>query len=344
MQASDPDRRPGAVGPVRAAAWAAVRTWVDPLVAMVVLVLVLGLVAPAGGAFAAGLGHATTVAVVLLFFLYGARLGTSQVRAGMRNWRLQGSILAATFVAFPLLGLAAQLIPDAVLAPSLRTGVLYLTLLPSTVQSSVVFTSIAGGNVAGAVTGATASNVAGILVTPALVAALMGGRGAVGPRGILGALGELLVPFVVGQCVQRWTGGWLRARPRLTRITDRATIVLVAYAAVSEATRSGAWAGVTVGTIAGLLVVSAVLLGALLALTWRAGEWWGLDRGDRIALLMCGSKKSLATGLPMAAVLLPVATAAAVTLPVVVFHQFQLTVCAVIARRLAASAAPRVPG
>ncbi|HEY0117476.1 MAG TPA: bile acid:sodium symporter family protein [Cellulomonas sp.] len=340
MQASDPDRRPRAVG----RAWAAGRSWVDPLVAMVVLALVLGLVAPAGGALGAGLGRATTVAVVLLFFLYGARLGTSQVRAGMRNWRLQGSILGATFVVFPLLGLLVQLVPDAVLAPALRTGVLYLTLLPSTVQSSVVFTSIAGGNVAGAVTGATVSNVAGIVVTPALVAALMGGRGVVGPSGVLAALGELLTPFVVGQCVQRWTGAWLRARPWLTRITDRATIVLVAYAAVSTATRTGAWSGVGVGTIAVLLAVSAALLAVLLSLTWRAGRWWRLDRADRIALLMCGSKKSLATGLPMAAVLLPAATAATVTLPVVVFHQLQLTVCAVVARRLAARAAPRMPG
>ena len=320
-----------------ARARAAVAAWVDPLVVLVVLVLVLGLVAPARGAPATVLGHATTVAVVLLFFGYGARLGTSQVRAGMRNWRLQGSILAATFVAFPVLGLLTQLIPDAVLAPSLRTGVLYLTLLPSTVQSSVVFTSIAGGNVAGAVTGATVSNVSGIVVTPALVALLMGGRGAVGPGGVAAALGELLVPFVAGQCVQRWTGAWLRARPWLTRLTDRGTIVLVAYAAVSEASRSGAWAGVTVGTIGTLLAGSAVLLGALLALTWRTGAWWGLERGDRIALLMCGSKKSLATGLPMAAVLLPAATAATVTLPVVVFHQLQLMVCAAIARRLATS-------
>lgn len=338
-----PDETRGLLG----RAWAVLRAWVDPLVALVVLALLLGLLAPVRGTAAAGLGRVTTVAIVLLFFGYGARLATSQVRAGMRNWRLQGSILVATFVVFPLLGLLSQLVPDTVLAPSLRTGVLYLTLLPSTVQSSVVFTSIAGGNIAGAVTGATVSNVTGILVTPALVAALMGGHGGLGTGGVVGTLSELLVPFVVGQAVQRCTGTWLRAHGWLTRATDRATIVLVAYSAVSEATRTGAWRGVTVGTVAGLLAVSAALLVALLALTWRAGGWWGLDRGDRIALLMCGSKKSLATGLPMAAVLLPAATAATVTLPVVVFHQLQLTVCAAIARRLAAGArepSPRVPG
>jgi sodium/bile acid cotransporter 7 len=340
VQAADQPR--GVAGRARAAVKA-----VDPLVALVVLALLLGLVVPVHGSAAVGLDRVTTVAIALLFFGYGARLATSQVRAGLRNWRLQGSILVATFVVFPLLGLAVQLLPDEVLAPSLRTGVLYLTLLPSTVQSSVVFTSIAGGNVAGAVTGATVSNVAGIVVTPTLVAVFMGGHGGLGAGGVLGTLSELLVPFVIGQCVQPWTGAWLRAHGSLTRATDRTTIVLVAYSAVSEATRTGAWAGVTVGTIAGLLAVSAVLLVVLLVLTWRAGSWWGLDRGDRIALLMCGSKKSLATGLPMAAVLLPATVAATVTLPVVVFHQLQLVVCAAIARRLAlrpAAQAKRMPG
>jgi sodium/bile acid cotransporter 7 len=328
VQAADQHR--STAGRVRAAVKA-----VDPLVALVVLALLLGLLVPVPAGAAAGLDRVTTVAIALLFFGYGARLATSQVRAGMRNWRLQGSILVATFVVFPLLGLAVQLLPDAVLSPALQTGVLYLTLLPSTVQSSVVFTSIARGNVAGAVTGATVSNVAGIVVTPALVAVFMGGHGGLGAGGVVRTLSELLVPFVVGQCVQPWTGAWLRAHGSLTRATDRTAIVLVAYSAVSEATRSGAWHGVTVGTVAALLAVSAALLAVLLVLTWRAGAWWGLDRPDRIALLMCGSKKSLATGLPMAAVLLPATVAATVTLPVVVFHQLQLVVCAAIARRLA---------
>jgi sodium/bile acid cotransporter 7 len=110
---------------------------------------------------------------VLLFFLYGARMATGEVWAGLRSWRLQGSMLAATYVAFPVLGLLVQLLPDAVISAELKTGLLYLSLLPSTVQASAVFTSVARGNVAGAITGATISNVVGIVLTPLLVGVLM---------------------------------------------------------------------------------------------------------------------------------------------------------------------------
>lgn len=304
---------------------------------MIVAVFVLGLLAPASGAVATGVDRVSTVAVVLLFFLYGARLSTGEVWAGLRNWRLQGGMLAATYLLFPALGLAVQLLPESVLPGDLQTGLLYLSLLPSTIQSSVVFTSIARGNVAGAICGATASNVLGIVLTPLLVGLIMSRAG--GPVG--GSAGstlvQLLLPFVIGQVVQPWIGNWVRSHKIVTLVTDRGTILLVAYSSVSEAQTSGVWAGLTVGVLVVLVLVCALLLAAMLIATWTGGRWLGLDRPDRIALLMCGSKKSLATGLPMASVLFGPVAAAGVALPVIVFHQLQLATCAVIARRLASS-------
>ncbi|MGY4643629.1 solute carrier family 10 (sodium/bile acid cotransporter), member 7 [Cellulomonas sp. URHB0016] len=314
---------------------ARVLAWVDPLVAMILAVLVLGLVLPARGTFADVVDVVRTGAIVLLFFLYGARMPTGEVWAGLRHWRLQGSMLVATYVVFPLLGLLAQVLPDEVLAPDLKTGVLFLSLLPSTVQSSVVFTSIARGNVAGAITGATISNVAGVVLTPLLVGVLMSRTGATTGGSVSGVVWLLLVPFAAGQALQPWIGRWVRAHARLTRVTDRATLLLVAYASVSEAQVSGAWDRVTVGALVLLLVVCAVMLTVMLVLTWTGGGRLGLSRPDRVALLMCGSKKSLATGLPMASVLFAPALAAGVALPVIVFHQLQLATCAVVARRLA---------
>ncbi|WP_421742020.1 bile acid:sodium symporter family protein [Cellulomonas sp.] len=327
------------VVPVRIASqsrWNRARSWIDPLVVMILSALLLGLLLPARGGVADVLDGVRTAAIIVLFFLYGARMATGDVWAGLRNWRLQGSMLASTYVAFPLLGLLVQLLPDAVLSSELKTGLLYLALLPSTVQSSVVFTSIARGNVAGAITGATISNVVGIVLTPLLVAVLMVRTAAVSGSNVTGILLQLLLPFALGQLVQRWIGPWLRARPQLTRVTDRSTIVLVAYTSVSEATVSGAWSHVTWVALVVLLVVCAVMLAAMLLLTWNSGRWLSLERADRIALLMCGSKKSLATGLPMAAVLFDPVLAASVALPVIAFHQLQLATCAVLARRLAA--------
>jgi solute carrier family 10 (sodium/bile acid cotransporter), member 7 len=315
--------------------WSVVKGWLDPLVMMIVGVLVLGLLWPAEGQFAAVLDHVRTAAIVLLFFLYGARMPTHEVLAGLRNWRLQGSMLAATYVVFPVLGLLVQLVPEAVLAPELQTGLLYLSLLPSTVQSSVVFTSVARGDVAGAITGATISNVVGVVMTPLLVALLMGATtGGLDASALTSVLFQILLPFLVGQVAQRWLGVWLRAHGSVTRVTDRGTILLVAYTSVSEAQVSGAWEHVTAVALVVLVAVCAVLLAVMLTLTWWGGGRLHLTRASRIALLMCGSKKSLATGLPMAAVLFSPVLAASVALPVIVFHQIQLATCAVLARRL----------
>ncbi|GIG40714.1 bile acid:sodium symporter family protein [Cellulomonas phragmiteti] len=321
---------------MRLPAWA---RWVDPLTVMILAVLALGLLVPVPDGVGAALDTVRTGAIVLLFLLYGARMPTREVVEGLRHFRLQGSLLAATYVLFPLLGLAVQLLPDAVLAPDLRRGLLYLSVLPSTVQSSVVMTSVARGNVAGAITGATISNVLGVLLTPLLVAVLLGATGAGLDGGAVGGiLLQLLLPFVVGQCVQPWIGGWLRRHGRLTRVTDRATILLVVFTSVSEAQSAGAWDELTVATLLVLLVVCAVVLAVMLGVTWRGGALLGLDRADRVALLMCGSKKSAATGLPMAAVLFAPAVAASVALPVIAFHQLQIVVTALLARRLARSA------
>jgi solute carrier family 10 (sodium/bile acid cotransporter), member 7 len=311
------------------------RTWIDPFVLALLATLAFGLLVPLPETARHVISAAGDVAVTVLFLVYGMRLSTTEVLAGLRNVRLQGAILAATYVLFPLLGLLVHAVATPWLGTVLAAGLLYLALLPSTVQSSVAFTSIARGNVAGAICAATVSNVLGMFLTPLLVLWLMGRSGATGLGGLRDVLLQLLVPFLVGQLLQPFVGRWVRARPWLTRTVDRGTILLVVLGAVASATAGGVWAGVTWGMVAALLVLSAVLLAVVLAVNWYGGAALRLNTGDRIALLMCGSKKSLATGLPMAAVLFPPAAAATVAVPVIVFHQLQLVVCAVLARRLA---------
>ncbi|MBD5786967.1 bile acid:sodium symporter [Cellulosimicrobium terreum] len=315
--------------------------WVDPFVVTLLLVLVAGLVVPVGPQAQRVVDIVADVAVTVLFLVYGMRLSTREVWAGLRNWRLQGGILTSTYVVFPVLGLVVAWAVTPIVGASLAAGLLYLSLLPSTVQSSVAFTSVARGNVAGAICGATVSNVAGMVLTPLLVLWLMSGAdggssaAAHGLGGLRTVLLQLLVPFVVGQLLQPWAGDWIRARRWLTLGVDRGTILVVVFGAVAAATSAGVWASVSGWAIVALLGVSALLLAAMLAVTWWGGAALHLTTEDRIALLMCGSKKSLATGLPMASVLFPVAVAGVVAVPVIVFHQLQLVVCAVLARRLA---------
>lgn len=313
----------------------ALRAWVDPFVVAILLALAVGIVVPMPATLREALGVAGDVAVTVLFLVYGLRLATREVLDGLRNVRLQGGVLLATYVAFPLLGLLLHTVTPPLVGDDFATGLLYLSLLPSTVQSSVTFVSIARGNIAGAITAATVSNVLGMVLTPFLVLAVLGAAGETA-GGLRDILLQLLLPFAVGQLLQPWAGRWVRARRWLTVSVDRGTIILVVLGGVTTATAAGVWEEVTWAEVGLLLVLSGMLLGAMLTITWWGGRLLHLALPDRVALLMCGSKKSLATGLPMAQVLFPAVTAATVAVPVIIFHQLQLVVAAVLSRRLAA--------
>lgn len=318
-----------------------IKTWLDPFLMMLIIVMVLALMIPLSTPVLHGFTIASEVAIVVLFLVYGMRLPTSEVVSGLRNFRLQGAIFAATYVMFPAIGLLSFLVTKPIIGHDLAQGILFLSLLPSTVQSSVAFTSLARGNVPGAICGATFSNTLGIFITPFLVWLFMDVASTTSSgEGFKTILLMLLAPFIVGQVLERWFGPWIRRHAPITQTTDRSTILLVVFAAVASATADGTWAALTLWTLVALVVVSAVILTIALSATWFGGKALRMPRPDRIALLMCGSKKSLATGLPMSIVLFPAATAASIALPLIIFHQLQLMVCALLARRLAYSTEP----
>ncbi|OKL47650.1 hypothetical protein BSR29_04390 [Boudabousia liubingyangii] len=308
--------------------------WFDPFVAIILATLAIGILVPFPPFLVQTFHVLAGIFTALLFFLYGARLRTEEVWRGVKNLKVQLFTLFCTFVMFPILGLISHPFMGYVLSERFALGFLFLTLLPSTVQASVSFTSLAGGDIPAAVTAATISNTLGMFLTPALVWLLMGQSAGVRLDNFWGVLTHLLLPFILGQLVQPWLGPTLRAHAAFTKFSDRLTIVFIVAAAVSSATAQGLWSEVTGWNIVALLLAAAVLLSFMLAFTWFGSAWLGLPRAERIVVLMCGSKKSLASGLPIAAAIFPTSLTAAVTIPVLVFHQFQLVVCAAIARRL----------
>ena len=299
--------------------------------------VVLASVLPVRGALASDFGVLTKLVIALLFFLHGAKLSRAAVVAGITHWRLHLVILAATFALFPLLGLAAMRLPTVILPKTLAVGVLFLCCLPSTVQSSIAFTSVARGNVEAAVCAASASNLFGIFITPVLVALTLGVRGAGSPVAEAEAIAlQLLAPFIAGQIARIWIAGWMQRHSRLVGLVDRGSILLIVYVAFSEAVVRGIWRQVSVVQILLLIGVCGALLAIVLAATAFAARRLGFDKADEIAIVFCGSKKSLATGVPMAGILFPPASVGLVVLPLMLFHQLQLMACAVIAQRYAA--------
>jgi sodium/bile acid cotransporter 7 len=313
----------------------------DPFIVAILATVGAATLLPASGAVATGFGAATTIAVGLLFFLYGARLSTREALDGLRHWRLHAVVLAATFVLFPLLGLAVALLPAAVLPAQLAAGVLFLAVLPSTVQSSIAFTSIARGNVAAAICAASLSNLAGIVLTPLLVALLLAGAGAgVDGAAVLGIVLQLLAPFVAGQLARRWIGGWITRHPAPLKLFDRGSILLVVYTAFSAGMTEGSRHRLDAGHLLVLAAVCVALLAAVLTATGWSAKLLGFARADRVTIVFCGSKKSLASGLPMATVLFGHAQVGLLVLPLMLFHQLQLVVCATMARRYARDTEP----
>lgn len=325
----------------------ALRRVIDPFMAGIVGMMILGLILPIPESAVAPIKSISNVGIFILFLLYGARLSTLEVLRGMKNFKLQGAVLLATFLVFPVLGLALQQLTAPFLGAGLAAGLLYVSLLPSTVQSSVAFVAVARGNVPGAIVAATVSNVAGMFITPIFVLWFMGATGSVGTDSLISILTLLLLPFIIGQIIQRWVGDWLRKHKSLTTMWDRVTILMIVFVAVVTATSAGVWSNVSILNIILVAVISVIFVGIMLLATWFGGKALGLSLEDRIALLMCGSKKSMATGLPMASVLFAPAVAGVIAVPLIIFHQLQLMMCAWLARVLAARMAeesePAVP-
>ena len=308
----------------------------DPLIVLIILAVIIAIIAPARGNFADIFGQLTNVAIALLFFLYGARLPTQEALNGLKHWRLHLTILAFTFVFYPLIGIALRPL-TAVISHDMYLGILFLTLVPSTVQSSVAFTSIAKGNVAGAIVSASASNLVGVIITPLLVMLLMGTGGEVHiDTSVFGEIALLLLaPFVLGQLTRRWVGKV--AQSKATKVVDRGSIAMVVYSAFSKGVVDGIWSSISLWDLAFLVVFAATFVAFMLWLTRKASQKMGFNRADTIAIEFCGSKKSLATGLPMASVIFASggASLGLLILPLMIYHQVQLMMCSWLAARYA---------
>ena len=269
----------------------------------IIISLVLGIVLPCQGSSAVLFEGLTQAAIILLFFLYGVKLSRKSVLEGLLNWRLQGMVFFYTFVFFPVIIPLLQPAFEPLVGSALYMGLVYVACLPSTVQSSIAFTSVAGGNVPAAVCSASVSSLLGVFLTP----------------------------FLAGQLSQPLLRKWVLGHKTLIGWNDRATIWLVVYTSFSNATSGGYWDKLEWLQLAGLVIVCLLILLLAFAATWYSSGLMHFSREDRIAIVFCGSKKSLAVGAPMMMAIFGHLDNN-LLIPLMVFHQVQLMVCAWLAR------------
>ena len=306
----------------------------DPFTLTLIFTVLLASFFPAQGSFVGFFEGLTTAAIALLFFMHGAKLSREAIIAGSSHWRLHLWVMCSTFVLFPVLGVLFAWWAPVNVSPEIYTGFLYLCILPATVQSAIAFTSLAGGNVAAAVCAASASSLLGIFLSPLLVGMVMHVHGASSSMAQVGSIMlQLLVPFVAGHLSRPWIGDWVARHKKWIGKTDQTSILFVIYTAFSEAVTQGIWHKVGLGSLLFIVVVSLVLLAIVISINMFVARRMGFSKADEITIVFCGSKKSLANGIPMANILFPVATVGMMVLPLMIFHQLQLMICAVLAKR-----------
>ncbi len=313
------------------------RLFPDKFIIILLATLALASWMPAQGQALSNFSHLSNAAIFSLFFFHGLRLSHASVLQGVRHWRLQLAALLCVFGLSPLLGLLLWWVVNDWASPALWVGIFFLCALPSTVQSAISYTSMAGGNVAASVVIAALTNLAGVMLTPLVFSLLahLGTDGFINLSAVGRIASLLLLPFIVGQIANLWLAGWALRQKSTIALLDRGTIILTVFVTFSAAVNEGLWQQLDLGDVLWLTLIVAVLLIAALLLCWGLGALIGLNRGDRISLLFAGAHKSLATGAPMARILFPAAQAGAIIVPLLLYHQLQLILSSWLAAHLA---------
>lgn len=319
--------------------WLLLRRFFDNYTLLLLGMILLATFLPAQGQAAVFMTWLTRLAVGLLFFLHGARLSRQAILAGVMHWRLHGFVFSFSFLVFPFVGWLLQPVLRPLLGNELAMGMLYLCALPGTVQSAIAFTAIARGNMAASVCSASASSIIGIVVTPLLVLILLNldasGAGFSFLDTLISISLQLLVPFVVGHLLRPLIGEWLAGQHNWLGNIDKGSILLVVYTAFSASVVAGLWKQVPLNRLLWLTFACVVLLALVLVLTTWLARRAGFNKEDEITIVFCASKKSMATGVPMAQVLFSGALLGPMLLPLMIFHQIQLMACAQLAAHYA---------
>lgn len=308
----------------------------DRFTILLVLMVLLATLLPISGQLAYYFNILTTVAIAVLFFLHGAKLSRKAVIEGMLHWRMHALVFIFTFLIFPLIGLLSRPVLEPVLGQQLYWGFLFMCFLPSTVQSSIAFTSMAKGNVAGAVCSASFSNIIGMFITPILVSYFILGQSQHDfdpTKSIVQITLLLLVPFIFGQLLRPFIFPQMRKFPSIVKVFDQGSILMVVYGAFSSAVVAGLWQQVSGITLIYLTLACSVLLTIVMLLALYLPKWLGFNQADQITIFFCSSKKTLASGVPMAQILFIGQPLGMIVLPIMIFHQIQLMVCGVIANQ-----------
>jgi solute carrier family 10 (sodium/bile acid cotransporter), member 7 len=283
----------------------------------------------------------SNIGIALILFLQGLSMPLEKIRRGAGNWQLHAIIQAFTFLVFPIVGLGIQLVLPHIWTDEpegIKQGFLYLCVLPSTVSTSVVLTSVAGGNTAAAILSAAFSNIVGVVLTPLLVSFLMHATGRSGPIGPLLIQITLLtlLPFAVGIVLRHFVRSWVDSHKRWINPISNGVILFIVYTAFCDSVEEKIWNKYGVMLTVEVLLTVVALFGSMSLLIYLASRAARLNREDAIAVYFCSVKKTLAMGVPLAILIFGArADLSLILLPIMFYHPFQLFVNGLLANQWA---------
>lgn len=311
------------------------------MVAAIALATVTAEVGRSGGGL--HLEKLTGIGVAAVFFLHGLGLSPQAMKAGLTNWRLHIFIQLATFAAYPIIWVVFGVTFLAYMPSALAFGFCYLLVLPSTITSSVAMTSVGKGNVPAAILNASLSSLIGVLMTPLLIQLFMGFEGAeLDLMDSVTAIAKLLlVPMIAGQLLRPYLLTWVEKHKSVVSKVDKYVILLIVYNAFCDSVMNGIWSHFSVTLLAASIIVCILILLVMVHLIQWSARRFCFDLPDEVAAVFCGTKKTLAAGIPMAKVIFGTdPSLGMILLPIMLYHPIQIFYCAVLANRYARQSEP----
>lgn len=279
------------------------------------------------------------IGVVFIFFFYGLKLDPAKLLSQLGHWRMHVLIQSTTFIIFPLIILVSRSLFYKPETDLLWIGAFYLAAVPSTVSSSVVMVSIAGGNISAAIFNASVSSLIGIFLTPVWMNLFVSSESLSAgdlTSVIINLCFQILLPVAAGIALHGKLGFLAVRFKNQLRYVDQTIILLIVFRAFCDSFLNNMFDGYSLRELFLLGGLMLLLFFVMLAVMQVLAVRMGFSREDRITVIFCGSKKSMIQGVVMGQILFPDAAAfAIVLLPLMLYHALQLFAGSILAQRMA---------
>lgn len=265
------------------------------------------------------------IGVSVIFFLYGLRLNVRTLVKSLSNWRLHLLVQSTTFLIFPVIALIGQkTVGD---NSSIWQGILYLSIMPSTVSSAVVLVSLSNGNVPAAIFNSSFSSIAGVVIAPLLINLIL-----VTPEIeidsttiLLKLVVQILIPLLIGICLNTYFGKLAIKYKGFTRYFDQLVILSIVYYSFAQSFHINQFKGFNVIDIILLVLILFILFSLVNLSIYLIARSSRMGKDDLITALFCGSTKSLVHGSTIGRIIFAgTASAGVMLLPILIYHSLQL--------------------